>query len=49
MVEYVADCVLHDGAPRYGADEAAANMAVIQALYESTREGGSVVQLEPKP
>ncbi|HKS04870.1 MAG TPA: Gfo/Idh/MocA family oxidoreductase [Gemmatimonadaceae bacterium] len=38
MVEHFADCALHDRPLRYGADDAAANMAVIEALYASARE-----------
>lgn len=40
MVEHFADCVHQRQAPRYGADEATANMAVIEALYRSARAGG---------
>jgi xylose dehydrogenase (NAD/NADP) len=40
MVEHFADCVLHGGNPRYAAQEAAANMRVIDALYRSARSGG---------
>ncbi|MDX1403384.1 MAG: Gfo/Idh/MocA family oxidoreductase [Woeseiaceae bacterium] len=43
MVEHFADCVLHDRQPRYPADEAARNMRVIEALYESVRNGGRPV------
>lgn len=43
MVEHFADCVLHDKQPRYPADEAARNMRVIEALYESVRSGGGPV------
>ncbi len=43
MVEHFADCVLNDREPRYGADEAAASMRVIEALYESARRGGVTV------
>jgi predicted dehydrogenase len=41
MVEHFADCVLHDRPPLYGAEEAAANMQVIEALYRSARAGGT--------
>jgi predicted dehydrogenase len=47
MVEHFADCVLHDRALRYSALEAAANMAVIEALYRSARSGGQPVAVEP--
>ncbi len=40
MVEHFADCVHQRQTPRYGADEATANMAVIDALYRSARAGG---------
>jgi len=45
MVEHFADCVLEDRAPRHGADEAAANMRVIEALYKSARSGGQVTSV----
>ena len=45
MVEHFADCVLEDRAPRYGADEAAANLRVIEALYKSARSGGQVISV----
>ncbi len=40
MVEHFADCVLTGTTPRYPAKEAAANLAVIAALYASVRSGG---------
>jgi predicted dehydrogenase len=40
MVEHFADCVQQRQAPRYGADDATANMAVIEALYRSARAAG---------
>ena len=40
MVEHFADCALHNRPLRYTAHEAAQNMAVIQALYRSARDGG---------
>jgi predicted dehydrogenase len=40
MVEHFADCVLNGSEPRYSAAEAALNMRVIEALYESVRSGG---------
>jgi len=45
-VEHFADCVLEDRAPRYGTDEAAANLRVIEALYRSARSSGSVISLK---
>ncbi len=45
MVEHFADCVLDDVAPRYPAEEAAANMRVIEALYASARRDGAVVEV----
>ncbi len=45
MVEHFADCVLNDRPLRYTAEEAALNMRVIEALYESARKGGEVVAL----
>jgi xylose dehydrogenase (NAD/NADP) len=45
MVEHFADCILEDRPPRYAASEAAANMRVIEALYRSARENGTVVRI----
>jgi predicted dehydrogenase len=45
MVEHFADCVLLDRSVRYSSEEAALNMAVIEALYESARRKGEVVAL----
>ena len=45
MVEHFADCVLSDREPRYGADDAAASMRVIEALYASARERGRRVEV----
>lgn len=45
MVEHFADCVLTGTPPRYSAQEAARNMRVIEALYESVRSGGASVRL----
>jgi len=45
MVEHFANCVLNDQPLRYTAEEAALNMRVIEALYESARRGGEVVGL----
>jgi D-xylose 1-dehydrogenase (NADP+, D-xylono-1,5-lactone-forming) len=42
MVEHFADCVLNDRSPRWAAEEAAANVRVIEALYRSARAGGAV-------
>jgi len=44
MVEHFAECVLKDQAPRYGAEEAAANLRTMEALYRSARNEG---RLEP--
>ena len=46
MVEHFADCVLHDREVRYPPSEAAANMAVIEALYQSARSDGTPVSLK---
>ncbi len=43
MVEHFAACVLDGSQPRYSADEAALNMRVIEALYQSVRSGGRPV------
>ena len=43
MVEHFADCVRTGQPPRYGPEEAACNMAVIEALYRSAREDGRPV------
>lgn len=43
MVEHFAWCVLNDRPLRYTAEEAALNMRVIEALYESAGRGGEVV------
>ena len=45
MVEHFADCVLGDEQPRYSAAEAADNMRVIRALYESAARGGAPVEV----
>ena len=45
MVEHFADCVLQGAEPRYGALEAAANLAAIEALYASARANGTPVQV----
>ena len=47
MVEHFADCALRDRPVRYPATEAAANMAVIEALYRSARSDGRPVTLTP--
>lgn len=46
MVEHFADCILNDRSLRYPPEEAALNMTVIGALYESARKGGEVVRIE---
>lgn len=43
MVEHFSDCVQGRASLRYDALEAAANMAVIDALYRSARAGGAPV------
>ena len=45
MVEHFADCVLDDEQPRYPAAEAARNMRVIEALYESIGMAGASVEV----
>jgi len=45
MVEHFADCILHDRPLRYGPQEAELNMKVIEALYESTRKEGAIVEV----
>jgi predicted dehydrogenase len=45
MVEHFADCALHDRPLRYPASEAAANMAVLEALYRSARYDGTPVKV----
>ncbi len=47
MIEHFADCVAHQRRPLYDALEAADNMAVIEALYASARQGGAKVFLRP--
>ena len=47
MVEHVGDCVLHGTGPRYDAREAARNMAVIDALAASARDGGRPKTVAP--
>lgn len=47
MVEHFADCVLGGREVRYGAEEAAANMAVIGGLLQSARSGGTPVEIPP--
>ena len=46
MGEHFADCVLNGKKPKYGALEAAANMAALEALYTSARNGGKPVAVE---
>ena len=45
MVEHFADCALNDRPLRYTAGEAALNMKVIEALYESARNDGAEVDV----
>lgn len=45
MVEHFSDCVRTGRPLRYTAEEAARNMAVIEALYESARSGGGTIPL----
>jgi predicted dehydrogenase len=47
MVEHFSRCVLLDQPVRYDALEAAANMAAIEALYQSARRGGEPVAVAP--
>jgi predicted dehydrogenase len=46
MVEHFAGCVLSGEEPRYPAVEAAHNMRVIEALYESAGKGGAAVRVK---
>lgn len=46
MVEHFADCVLAGTPARYDAREAAANLAVMEALYRSARAGGEPQAVE---
>ena len=46
MVEHFARCVAEGRPPQYGADEAAQNLAVIEALYASARQQGVKVLLD---
>ncbi len=43
MVEHFADCALYDRPLRFTAEEAALNMKVIEALYESAQNDGAEV------
>jgi predicted dehydrogenase len=45
MVEHFSDCVLNDRPLRVSAEEAALNMRVIEALYDSARRGGAEVEV----
>jgi len=45
MVEHFAHCVLNDGPVRYTTEDAALNMKVIEALYESARNEGAVAAI----
>lgn len=49
MVEHFGDCVLNDRPLRYGPEEAALNMSVIEALYESARREGMPVMVKRPP
>jgi D-xylose 1-dehydrogenase (NADP+, D-xylono-1,5-lactone-forming) len=46
MVEHFSDCVLNDRPLRYAAADALGNVAVIEALYKSARDGGKTVVVE---
>nr|AWJ66292.1 glucose-fructose oxidoreductase [uncultured bacterium] len=46
MVEHFADCIRLDKDPRYSANEAAANMRVIEALYASALNHGKPTAIE---
>jgi predicted dehydrogenase len=45
MVTHFADCVVNEKAPLYGPLEAADNIAVIEALLASARQGGVMVKV----
>jgi len=47
MVEHFADAVLQNLPLRYSATDAARNMAVIEALYRSARNGGQPEAVAP--
>lgn len=49
MVEHFAECVLTDQAPRYRAEEVAANLLTIEALYRSARGEGELVHFATLP
>jgi predicted dehydrogenase len=44
-VEHLGDCILHGRAPRYGLDDALANVRALTAIFRSLEEG-RVVSLE---
>ena len=46
MVEHFADAVIGKTPPTYGITDSLANLAVIEALYASTRAGGRPVPVE---
>jgi xylose dehydrogenase (NAD/NADP) len=47
MVEHFSDCILKREQPRYSALEAAANMRVIESLYQSARKEGAWQPVNP--
>jgi len=49
MVEHIGDCIARGEAPRHGADEAARNLRVIEALTRSARAGGAPVTIAAGP
>ena len=49
MVEHFSDCILKQEHPRYSALEAAANLRVIEMLYQSARKDGAWQTVLPLP
>jgi predicted dehydrogenase len=49
MVEHFSECVLRREQPRYSVLEAAANMRVIEMLYQSARKDGAWQPVPPLP
>jgi predicted dehydrogenase len=47
MVEHFTECILNRKQPRYTAMDAAANMLVIEALYQSARNNGKWQTVHP--
>jgi len=47
MVEHFSDCILTGNRVRYPFSEASSNMRVIEALYRSARNGGTIEAVEP--